>query len=314
VDKKIQKKLKTWLDNDLITEDVFSSIESFESSEPQKTEKGTLSKTIILIGGLLVFSGITPLIGQIPDWAQLILLILFTFVLFYSAFYIEKKYQGNTFLFDSNETLRNFLFLLATGASGFTFLFIFEFFNTAEEITNTITSFLIFILSIYLFNKTRYLYQQFTLFVSSQVLLFNLLEFLSSDTFNDLLYGASQLLIGSYFLRYTFKEFEPKWLGYFLSSISLVVGIGFFDAYLGSDEFIGKMLSISFSIILIWLSVRLSSQAILLVGSGAFLGNVSVLAFEIFPELGALLYLVIGTLFIFAGLYLNRLREDIKKI
>ncbi len=54
---------------------------------------------------------------------------------------IEKKYQGNTFLFDSNETLRNFLFLLATGASGFTFLFIFEFFNTAEEITNTITSF-----------------------------------------------------------------------------------------------------------------------------------------------------------------------------
>ena len=93
MDKKIQKKLKTWLDNDLITEDVFSSIESFESSEPQKTEKGTLSKTIILIGGLLVFSGITPLIGQIPDWAQLILLILFTFVLFYSAFYIEKKYQ-----------------------------------------------------------------------------------------------------------------------------------------------------------------------------------------------------------------------------
>ena len=77
MDKKIQKKLETWLDNDLITEDVFSSIESFESSEPQKTEKGTLSKTIILIGGLLVFSGITPLIGQIPDWAQLILLILF---------------------------------------------------------------------------------------------------------------------------------------------------------------------------------------------------------------------------------------------
>ena len=243
MDKKIQKKLKTWLDNDLITEDVFSSIESFESSEPQKTEKGTLSKTIILIGGLLVFSGITPLIGQIPDWAQLILLILFTFVLFYSAFYIEKKYQGNTFLFDSNETLRNFLFLLATGASGFTFLFIFEFFNTAEEITNSITSFLIFILSIYLFNKTRYLYQQFTLFVSSQVLLFNLLEFLSSDTFNDLLYGASQLLIGSYFLRYTFKEFEPKWLGYFLSSISLVTGMGIIDSYLGSDELIGKILN-----------------------------------------------------------------------
>ncbi len=314
MDKKIQKKLNTWLDNDLITEDVFSSIESFESSEPQKTEKGTLSKTIILIGGLLVFSGITPLIGQIPDWAQLILLILFTFVLFYSAFYIEKKYQGNTFLFDSNETLRNFLFLLATGASGFTFLFIFEFFNTAEEITNTITSFLIFILSIYLFNKTRYLYQQFTLFVSSQVLLFNLLEFLSSDTFNDLLYGASQLLIGSYFLRYTFKEFEPKWLGYFLSSISLVTGMGIIDSYLGSDELIGKILNILLSTFLIWLSVRLTSQTILFVGSINLLVNLSFLIYEIFPELGALLYLVIGTLFIFAGLYLNRLREDIKKI
>ncbi len=314
MDKKIQKKLKTWLDNDLITQDVFSSIESFESSEPQKTEKGTISKTIILIGGLLVFIAITSLFESIPDWSQLILLVLFTFVLFYSAFYIEKKYQGNTFLFDSNETLRNFLFLLATGASGFTFSFAFEFFNTIEEISSTVTSFLIFILSIYLFNKTKYLYQQFTLLISSEFLLFNLLEFISTDTFDDLIKGASQLLIGSYFLRYTFKVFEPKWLGYFLSSISLVVGIGFFDAYLGSDEFIGKMLSISFSIILIWLSVRLSSQAILLVGSGAFLGNVSVLAFEIFPELGPLLYLVIGTLFIFAGLYLNRLREDIKKI
>ena len=74
------------------------------------------------------------------------------------------------------------------------------------------------------------------------------------------------------------------------------------------------MLSISFSIILIWLSVRLSSQAILLVGSGAFLGYVSVLAYEIFGEFGPLPYLGIGTLFIFAGLYLNRLREDIKKI
>ena len=314
MDKKIQKKLKTWLDNDLITEDVFSSIESFESSEPQKTEKGTLSKTIILIGGLLVFSGITPLIGQIPDWAQLILLILFTFVLFYSAFYIEKKYQGNTFLFDSNETLRNFLFLLATGAFGFTFLFIFEFFNATEEISNTITSFLVFILSIYLFNKTRYLYQQFTLFVSSQVLLFNLLELLSSDTFNDLLYGASQLLIGSYFLRYTFRVFEPKWLGYLLSSISLVTGMGIIDSYLGSDELIGKMLNILLSTVLIWLSVRLTSQTILFVGSIDLLVNLSFLIYEIFPELGALLYLVIGTLFIFAGLYLNRLREDIKKI
>ena len=44
MDKKIQKKLKTWLDNDLITEDVFSSIESFESSEPQKTEKEPFQK------------------------------------------------------------------------------------------------------------------------------------------------------------------------------------------------------------------------------------------------------------------------------
>ncbi len=314
MDKKIQKKLKTWLDNDLITQDVFSSIESFESSEPQKTEKGTLSKTIILIGGLLVFSGITPLIEQIPNWAQLILLVLFTFVLFYSAFYIEKKYQGNTFLFDSSETLRNFLFLLATGASGFTLLFIFEFLNIAEEISNTITSFLIFILSIYLFNKTRYLYQQFTLFVSSQVLLFNLLEFLSFETFNDLLYGASQLLIGSYFLRYTYKVFEPKWLGYFLSSISLVTGMGIIDSYLGSDELIGKILNILLSTVLIWLSVRLTSQTILFVGSIDLLVNLSFLIYEIFPELGALLYLVMGTLFIFAGLYLNRLREDIKKI
>ena len=119
MDKKIQKKLKTWLDNDLITQDVFSSIESFENREPQTTEKGSLSKTIILIGGLLVFSGITPLIGEIPDWAQLILLVLFTFVLFYSAFYIEKKYQGNTFLFDSNVAFFGFLTTIVAPESPF---------------------------------------------------------------------------------------------------------------------------------------------------------------------------------------------------
>ena len=121
-------------------------------------------------------------------------------------------------------------------------------------------------------------------------------------------------LIGSYFLRYTFKEFEPKWLGYFLSSISLVTGMGIIDSYLGSDELIGKILNILLSTVLIWLSVRLTSQTILFVGSIDLLVNLSFLIYEIFPELGALLYLVIGTLFIFAGLYLNRLREDIKKI
>ena len=38
-----------------------------------------------------------------------------------------------------------------------------------------------------MFNKTKYLYQQFTLLISSEFLLFNLLEFISIDTFDDLI-------------------------------------------------------------------------------------------------------------------------------
>ena len=53
MDNKIEKKLKIWIENNLISEDVFDSIKDFEASQPKLVSKGTLSKTIILIGGLL---------------------------------------------------------------------------------------------------------------------------------------------------------------------------------------------------------------------------------------------------------------------
>ena len=130
MDNKIEKKLKIWIENNLISEDVFDSIKDFETSQPKLVSKGTLSKTIILIGGLFVFIGLTAIVDQVfPDWAQLMSLVIFTSVLFYSAFFIEKKYDGNTFLFDSNEKLANFLFLLATGGFGFSTFLVLEFFD-----------------------------------------------------------------------------------------------------------------------------------------------------------------------------------------
>ena len=95
MDKKLEKKLNAWLENDLITEDVLHLIQNFEDKEPMKNGRGNISKTIILIGGLFVFIGLTAIIDEIfPDWAQLLSLIIFTSILFYSAFYIEKRYEG----------------------------------------------------------------------------------------------------------------------------------------------------------------------------------------------------------------------------
>ena len=316
MDKKLEKKLNAWLENDLITEDVLHLIQNFEDKDPSKNERGNISKTIILIGGLFVFIGLTAIIDEVfPDWAQLLSLIIFTSILFYSAFYIEKKYEGNTFLFESNEKLTNFIFLIGTGAFGSTSFFIFEFFDIDEDISRAITSLITFILSVYLFNKTKYLYQQFTLLVSTEFFLITLLEFIPFDFLDEeLVFATAQFIVGLYFLRFTFNFFEPKWLGYLFSCFSLVAGVGFIDSYLGGDEFVGISLQIVLAISLIWLSVKLSSETILFVGSLSLLINLPRLINEIFPNLGFLFLLISGSLLIFVGLYLNRLRENIKKV
>mgnify|MGYP005627849513 FL=1 len=316
MDNKIEKKLKIWIENNLISEDVFDSIKDFEANQPKLVSKGTLSKTIILIGGLFVFIGLTAIVDQVfPDWAQLISLVVFTSVLFYSAFFIEKKYDGNTFLFDSNEKLACFLFLLATGGFGFSTFLVLEFFDVDEDTSRIITSTLTFILSIYLFNKTKYIYQQLTLIISSEIFLINLLEMLDNTNLNDeLMYGVLQILIGSFFLRFTFYSLDPKWLGYLFSCFALVAGVAFIDSYIGGEEFLGIILQLLLAILLIWLSVRLSNETILFVGSFSLLINLPRLITEIFPNLGFLFLLITGTLLIFVGLYLNRLRESIKNI
>ena len=59
---------------------------------------------------------------------------------------------------------------------------------------------------------------------------------------------------------------------------------------------------------------KLSNETILFVGSFSLLINLPRLITEIFPNLGFLFLLITGTLLIFVGLYLNRLRESIKNI
>ena len=316
MNKKVGELLKRWLDNGLINQETYDSIKDFEASQPKLVSKGTLSKTIILIGGLFVFIGLTAIVDQVfPDWAQLMSLVIFTSVLFYSAFFIEKKYDGNTFLFDSNEKLANFLFLLSTGGFGFSTFLVLDFFDVNEEASRIITSTLTFILSIYLFNKTKYIYQQLTLIISSEIFFVNLLELLDNTNLNEeLMNGILQIAIGSFFLRFTFNSLDPKWLGYLFSCFALVAGVAFIDSYIGREEFLGIILQLLLAIFLIWLSVKLSNETILFVGSFSLLINLPRLITEIFPNLGFLFLLITGTLLIFVGLYLNRLRESIKNI
>ena len=93
-----------------------------------------------------------------------------------------------------------------------------------------------------------------------------------------------------------------------------MAGVAFIDSYIGREEFLGIILQLLLAILLIWLSVRLSNETILFVGSVSLLINLPRLITEIFPNLGFLFLLITGTLLIFVGLYLNRLRESIKNI
>jgi len=92
MDKKILKSLDSWLSNDLISESTYKNILDYENNLKQK-KKSKVAKAITLIGSLFLLSGLLgtlPLIwNNLTYWAQLLLLVVITFFLIYSARYSE---------------------------------------------------------------------------------------------------------------------------------------------------------------------------------------------------------------------------------
>ena len=137
MDKKILKSLDSWLSNDLISESTYKNILDYENNL-NPTQKSKVAKAITLIGSLFLLSGLLGTLPLIWDnltyWAQLLLLVVITFFLIYSARYSEQFEDKNIFIFKSSEQVSSVLYLISTFSLGSVVIFSINFINTRPNI------------------------------------------------------------------------------------------------------------------------------------------------------------------------------------
>jgi hypothetical protein len=109
---------------------------------------------------------------------------------------------------------------------------------------------------------------------------------------------------------------EPSWLGYFLSSVNIAIGvITITENLLSSYEVIKIIILIVGSLFYIWISIKLSEQVIFYVGGLGLIINLPRLISELLPNniWPPLVLFIVGGVLITVGLYLNSLRENLRK-
>ena len=173
MDKKVRELLNRWLENGLISQASYEEIVKFEE-ESNPNQKSKVARAITLIGGLFLLSG---LLGTIPllwmnlaYWAQLGLLVVTTYFLFYAATYSEKLEDERLFIFKSTERVSSFLFLISNISFGASVTFAINILqetgviNFSEEISFILVSFFVLLYAIYLFLRTKLIFQHAALF------------------------------------------------------------------------------------------------------------------------------------------------------
>ena len=325
MDKKIFNLLTKWLENDLISASTFDNIVNFENNL-NPSQKSKVAKTITLIGSLFLLSGLLGTLPLIWDnlayWAQLILLIVTTLFLIYAANYSEKFEDKNIFIFKSSEKVSSVLYFISTISFGSTIAFTLNILNRtidtnfSEEVSITIVSCSVFIYSLILYVRTRLIFQHIALFYTSIFFLGSLgnLIFPNIEPWSGGLFLVATGLIWG---LYTFNEkLGPSWLGYFLSTSTISIGfIILIDDLLSSNDLLQIILLISGSIMFVWASIQLSEQVIFYIGGLGLIINLPRLITELLPDniwLPLILFLVGGVL-VAVGLYLNSIRENLKK-
>jgi len=109
---------------------------------------------------------------------------------------------------------------------------------------------------------------------------------------------------------------EPSWLGYFLSSVNIAIGvITITENLLSSYGVIKIIILIVGSLFYIWISIKLSEQVIFYVGGLGLIINLPRLISELLPNniWPPLVLFIVGGVLITVGLYLNSLRENLRK-
>ena len=325
MDKKIQNLLDKWLENNLIYESTYENIVNFENNS-NPSQKSKVAKTMTLIGSLFLLSGLLGTLPLIWDnlayWAQLLLLIVTTMFLIYAANYSEKFEDRNIFIFKSSERVSSILYLISTISFGSVIAFTLNILNTtnnvsfSEEISILLVSLFVFIYSFILYVRTRLIFQHIALFYTS-------IFFLGS--LGNLIFPNIEPWAGGLFLiatgliwgLYTSNEvLGPSWLGYLLSTSTMSIGfIVLIDDLLQNNDLLQIILLIFGSVVFVWASIQLSERVIFYIGGLGLIINLPRLITELLPDniWPPLILFLVGGVLVAVGLYLNSVRENLKK-
>ena len=325
MDKKIQNLLNKWLENNLISESTYENIVNFENNS-NPSQKSKVAKTITLIGSLFLLSGLLGTLPLIWDnlayWAQLLLLIVTTMFLIYAANYSEKFEDRNIFIFKSSERVSSILYLISTISFGSVIAFTLNILNTtnnvsfSEEISILLISLFVFIYSFILYVRTRLIFQHIALFYTSIFFLGSLGNFIFP---NIEPWGGGLFLIATGLIwgLYTSNEvLGPSWLGYLLSTSTMSIGfIVLIDDLLQNNDLLQIILLIFGSVVFVWASIQLSERVIFYIGGLGLIINLPRLITELLPDniWPPLILFLVGGVLVAVGLYLNSVRENLKK-
>ena len=324
MDKKILNLLNKWKENNLITDSTYQEIVEFESNS-SPTQKSKVAKAITLIGSLFLLSGLLGTLPLIWDnltyWAQLLLLVVTTVFLIYAANYSEKFEDKNIFIFKSSERVSSVLFLISTISFGSVIVFSLNIINNttgfslSEDIQILIVSFMVLIYSLYMYSRTKQIFQHVALFYSS-------IFFLGSV--GNIIFPNIEPWAGGLFLiatgliwgLYTFnKILGPSWLGYLLATSTISIGsIILIENLFGNNNLLKIILLIIGSVIFVWASIQLSEQVIFYIGGLGLVINLPRLITGLLPDniWPPLILFLVGGVLVAVGLYLNSIRENLK--
>ena len=325
MDKKIQNLLNKWLENNLISESTYENIVNFENNS-NPSQKSKVAKTITLIGSLFLLSGLLGTLPLIWDnlayWAQLLLLIVTTMFLIYAANYSEKFEDRNIFIFKSSERVSSILYLISTISFGSVIAFTLNILNTTnnvsftEEISILLVSLFVFIYSFILYVRTRLIFQHIALFYTSIFFLGSLGNFIFPNI-EPWAGGLFLIATGLIWGLYTSNEvLGPSWLGYLLSTSTMSIGfIVLIDDLLQNNDLLQIILLIFGSVVFVWASIQLSERVIFYIGGLGLIINLPRLITELLPDniWPPLILFLVGGVLVAVGLYLNSVRENLKK-
>ena len=325
MDKKILNSLNKWLENNLISESDYTNILDYEKNL-NPSQKSKVAKAITLIGSLFLLSGLLGTLPLIWDnltyWAQLVLLIVTTFFLIYAANYSEKFEDKSIFIFKSSERVSSVLYLISTISFGSVAVFTVNIINRSsnqnisEDFQILIVSFFVTIYSLYLYTRTQQIFQHVALFYSSIFFLGSVGNIIFPNI-EPWAGGLFLISIGLIWGLYTFNEvLGPSWLGYFLSTSTISIGsIILIDNLFSNNDLLEIIFLILGSVLFVWASIQLSEQVIFYIGGLGLVVNLPRLITELLPDniWPPLILFLVGGVLVAVGLYLNSIRENIKK-